>query len=165
MKEVTLAGKYGLGKITLVDDDIAFEIRNKNARLTTKGYVELHWHEKGHQYYQRLSRLIMDAPIGMHVDHINGDKLDNRRNNLRICTNAQNQTNRRKSKRDSKSKFKGIAVSPSGRYGVTLAKDKKNFYIGTFKTEHQAALVYDLWAIDLHGEFANTNFPVAIAGP
>lgn len=100
----------------------------------------------------RMHRLILDAPKNLEVDHINGNKLDNRRENLRLATKSQNQWNRNKTK-ITVSKFKGVFKSKN-RWQVKI----KQIYIGSFKTEHQAALAYDLWARDLFGEFAGTNF-------
>ena len=54
-----------------------------------------------------MHRVVMDAPKGMDVDHINGDRLDNRKENLRICTRAQNSQNK-KLRRDSQSGYKGV---------------------------------------------------------
>lgn len=111
----------------------------------------------------RMHRLIMNPPKGMVIDHINGNGLDNRRRNLRICTQSQNMQNQKKGK--GSSIYKGVYLEKKHKYKKYLASiklDKKNIFIGYFHTEHQAALAYDLWANDLFGKFAKTNFKRAI---
>lgn len=124
-----------------------------------------------HQGYAFRSALI--APdvrklVGMHrvimgldaydkrvVDHINGDKLDNRRDNLRICTQADNTRNTRKRK-DGKSKYKGVCKS-GAYWQVGVRIGGKYVYGGSFKDERLAALKYNEMAAEAYGEFAKLN--------
>lgn len=102
-----------------------------------------------------MHRAILDAPPELWVDHINADGLDNRRANLRLCTRAENNRNRRKH-RDTASRFKGIVPS----YGKWIAQIKvngKRFQLGRFVDEKSAARAYNEAAIRLHGEFAILN--------
>ena len=103
-----------------------------------------------------LHRLIARAGKGQIVDHINGDLLDCRRSNLRICDRSESNSNRR-SRRDSRSPFKGITKTSSGRWLAQIMKEKVYHRIGLFDTPEAAAKAYDLAAIALHGEFARTN--------
>ena len=108
-----------------------------------------------------IHRVVMNAPRGMDVDHINGNPLDNRKENLRICTRSENCRNR-KVRVTSKSGFKGVYRKPSGRYEAYIGNpDVKNrlIHLGTYDTPEEAARVYDAKARKLHGEFANVNFP------
>jgi hypothetical protein len=90
------------------------------------------------------------------LDHINGDGLDNRRENLRRATSAQNTWNSRKSTRTS-NPYKG--VSRSGKKWVaSICKNYTPIRIGLFETPEKAALAYDAKARELFGEFAKTNF-------
>ena len=95
---------------------------------------------------------------GLQVDHINRDKLDNRRENLRPATNSQNQVNMPPKRGKS---FKGTELVPSGRFRARGCLNYKQVYIGTFDTEAEAARAYDAWATIAHGEFAWLNFEVA----
>ncbi len=80
-----------------------------------------------------LHRLILDAPDGIEVDHINGDHLDNRRSNLRFVTHSQNMQNRTKARY-----LRGVKKLPSGRYGARLQLDKKYIHLGVFNTAEGA---------------------------
>lgn len=104
----------------------------------------------------KMHRYIMNAPTGMVVDHKNGDGLDNRRSNLRICTQGKNSLNRRKNKNGKQSQYKGVWIN-GNKWAATLRVSGKNHYIGKFLTERDAALAYNDMAIKYFGEFANLN--------
>lgn len=92
----------------------------------------------------------------IHVDHINGDGLDNRRCNLRLCTASQNASNKKLSK--GTSKYKGVYKVKDFKYISYITINYKRINIGTFITEEDAARAYDTKAKELHKEFANLNF-------
>lgn len=102
-----------------------------------------------------LHRLILDAPTHLHVDHINGDTLDNRRSNLRLATQTQNNQNRRKS--SNSHGFRGVARNGKRFVGVISAHGKA-YRTRQCDTPADAALFRDLLAIQHHGEFAVLNF-------
>jgi hypothetical protein len=111
----------------------------------------------------RMHRLIMQRMLGRQltsvelVDHINGDKLDNRRSNLRLATKSQNGMNRRKVY--GTSKYLGVHYEKSNNYYMSyISLDGTRWYCGYLKTEDEAAWLRDQWAIALHGEFARLNF-------
>lgn len=106
---------------------------------------------------QYLHRLILDAKPGQMVDHINHDRLDNRRCNLRI-TNAQgNQRNRVKSGTTS-SRFKGVGWSKAAnKWSARIKINKKAHHLGLFDLEEDAAYAYNIEAVKLFGEFAVLN--------
>lgn len=104
---------------------------------------------------QLLHRVIMDPPHGLSVDHANGDKRDNRRGNLRVCTHQQNMRNRRLNE-NSTSGFKGVTRIPKrdGKWMARITVDYKMKYIGTYDTAEAAHAAYCEAAGRLHGEFA-----------
>ena len=123
----------------------------------------------GKDYYARnrrkeglvsMHRVILNAPKGLVVDHINHNTLDNRRKNLRLCTWAQNNQNRRPSKRKNKlSKYKGVSFYKKSKlYRALIWCNKKQYFLGYFKDETDAAKAYDKKARELFGEFAYLNF-------
>lgn len=102
-----------------------------------------------------VHRLIAETPDGYVTDHINGNGLDNRQRNLRICSAGMNGRN----KRPKIGKFKGVSLhKPTGLFRATLMLDGRTVSGGYFKSEMEAAEAYDQLAIAHHGEFANTNF-------
>jgi len=106
-----------------------------------------------------LHRIIMNAPRGMTVDHINGNTLDNRRSNLRICTNQENAMNRRLSK-NSQSGRKGVRFmkhSPYRPWQARIRAEGKSLYLGSFATREEASDAYDQAALKYHGQFAHLN--------
>jgi len=103
-----------------------------------------------------MHRIIMRTPIGMHTDHINHQPLDNRKKNLRICTNSQNQGNRIKSN-GSGSAYKGVIRTRQGKYKAQLTRMGKYKYLGTFECEVDAAEAYNHEALLQFGEYASLN--------
>lgn len=111
---------------------------------------------------QLLHRLILNAPPGVQVDHENGDPLDNRRSNLRLCNRYQNAMNRGPS-RYNKIGLKGVTKHPTksgGNYRAQIRSNGSWLSLGRFKTAEEAARAYDAAALIHHGEFARLNFPV-----
>lgn len=107
--------------------------------------------------YVLMHRLIMGEPVGLDVDHLNHNGLDNRRQNLRVGTRSQNNANGRPRK-DGRSRFKGVSWhAHASRWQVHISKDGVRKNLGLFKDELEAARVYDLAALEVHAEFALTN--------
>lgn len=92
------------------------------------------------------------------IDHVNGNPLDNRRENLRICKIGLNMKNCKKYK-NNKTGFMGVYYYKRlGKWTASIQSDGKRHHLGTFDNPEDAAIAYDERAIKLHGEFATLNF-------
>lgn len=103
-----------------------------------------------------IHRLIMGEPADMVVDHIDGNTLNNRKSNLRVCTQRQNTTNRRTAY--GVIPYTGVSLSPDGRFMATVCVGW-NIVIGRFATAELAAEAHDSAAKFYHGEYGGLNFP------
>lgn len=107
----------------------------------------------------RMHRLILDPGHGMEIDHCNGNGLDNRRSNIRVCSHAQNSHNQRAS--CGTSRWKGVYWNRrEGKWIAEIMHDGHRFFLGQFTSEIDAAAAYDEAAKDRFGEFACLNAPV-----
>lgn len=104
-----------------------------------------------------MHRFILMAEDDIHIDHIDCCGLNNTRENLRKATPHQNLCNMRISKINTTG-FKGVAKHRNN-FSARIRSEYQEIYIGTFTTPEAAARAYDRKAIELHGEFARTNFP------
>jgi hypothetical protein len=100
------------------------------------------------------------TPTELQVDHINGNKLDNRESNLRPCENRENARNRAR-KKPTKSGFKGVSIRPNGKFQAEITTDGRKLYLGVFDTAIEAARVYDAAAKSVHGAYSLGNFKKA----
>lgn len=156
-----LHGKYGVGKYALVNVDGFELVKNFRWYLNKEGYVMRSQHISGSGKKRKkkiviLARLLMDAPKNKVVDHINRDPLDNRKENLRICSRSQNEAN--SPSRGGTSQFKGVHWDKKTERWISGIKLKyKKFILGSFESEIEAAKVYDKKAREFFGEFAYLN--------
>ena len=107
-----------------------------------------------------MHRVVMKATKGQVVDHINGDGLDNRKSNLRVCTTAQNIRNQAPNPAKGTSRYKGVYWRSNRSCWITqLVLNQQKVVRKHFQTEEDAAQHYDYLARKHFGEFARLNFP------
>jgi hypothetical protein len=99
----------------------------------------------------RLHVELMKPPKGMLVDHLNGDTLDNRRSNLRVCTPSQNLANVKVARKHNRLGVLGVRETPGGKFQATIVLNRRQIYIGTFSTPKKANKAYWAKRIELRG--------------
>jgi transposase len=142
------------GKISNYSWHILSGSQKKAGKIYCQAFVKKSMVERGKREYMLLHRHIMNAPKDMDVDHINGNTLDNRKNNLRLCTESENAFNRGKSKTNT-SGYKGVSWNKHlKKWNATICKKEKNIHLGYYNTPQEAHAAYCEAAKTLHGEFA-----------
>lgn len=132
-------------------------LKQYNWHITKGGYVVRQKKFKGIPKAFYFHRDLMNPPSDMFVDHKNGDKLDNRRENLRLCNNSQNLANKGKI-RSNTSGFKGVSWSKLWNYyEAYIQVDGKKKHLGCYTCALRAASVYNDAATKYFGEFAFLN--------
>jgi hypothetical protein len=153
MKQIALNGKHGAGKFALVDDEDYEELMQYKWLVHSVGYAIAS--NNGKSIY--MHRHILKPKGRLVVDHINGNKLDNTRKNIRVCTHQQNIMNYRSNK--GLSNYKGVdkVKLASDKWRARIRYNGQEFYLGLFDTELEAAKAYNTKAKELFGEFAHLN--------
>jgi hypothetical protein len=138
------------GKTTIVDDeDYAFLSQFKWC-IDSSGYA----YRRNGSTTITMHRFLMNPPAGMETDHINRNKLDNRKSNLRLCTHAQNLANRTKYKTN-KTGFKGVSYYKRHNcFRAQISSNGVNTHIGYFKSKEEAYAAYIQATVNGNGEFA-----------
>jgi len=123
--------------------------------VDSKGYVSrLEDMEGGRQRRIYLHRVILDAPAGVLVDHRNGDRSDNTRENIRTCTHAENMRNS-KVRKNNKLGIKGVYFDKHrNKFRAAIRLNTKRRSLGSYNTADEAKAAYDAAAQALHGAFA-----------
>lgn len=104
-----------------------------------------------------MHKLIMNPPKGLQVDHINGNRFDNRRSNLRLCTVSQNCASR-VSRVKPKSGYRGVTFhSSTGKWRACIKVNQNKISLGLFFDKEQAAFAYNNAAKVFFGAFAKLN--------
>jgi hypothetical protein len=130
--------------------------------------IGLAWHYNGHGYAMKrggcswigMHRRILGLPPGKYpeVDHINHDRLDNRRSNLRLANRDQQMHNRKPNGTSKSSRFKGVSWNKARqRWVASITANGRRRYLGSFDIEEDAARAYNEAAIEMWGEFAYPN--------
>ncbi len=147
-------------KFALIDDEdlgvvslFKWCVRKRDNILYAHTWINLN----GKDTSLKMHRLIMNAKPDKDLDHKDGDGLNNQKHNLRFCTVAQNAMNKFGNK-NSSSQYKGVSWSKRNKNWVaSIQTNHKSIYLGSFKSEIEAAQAYDTKAIELFGEFAKIN--------
>ncbi len=108
--------------------------------------------------YELIHRVIMGVKKDRFVDHINHNKLDNRRSNLRVCTKGQNNANKRAFHVIGGRKYKGVSRDSNGTWRARIKVHSVERHIGVYRTPQEAAIAYDQEAKKHFKEFAVLNF-------
>lgn len=149
------------GKFTIVDDE-DFEWLNKYKWCahfeSNMCYAYTNIRINGKHRILKMHRMIVGARHGELTDHRNTNGLDNRSENLRICTKAQNSMNRPKQKGNYTSKYKGVSWSKiMSKWLSSICFNRKFIKIDYYEDEIEAAKAYNKKALELFGEFAYLN--------
>jgi hypothetical protein len=124
---------------------------------------------KGRTYFHKrdgrlLHRLIANAKPGQLVDHIDGNTLNNKKSNLRLCTNSQNLMNRGKTCKNT-SGYKGVTWDKKKQKWVAhIMKDYRQNFVGYFTNAYDAHLARSEKIKEIHGEYANNGERAAEVG-
>lgn len=161
----------GSGCIAIIDA-ADWEQVSRLAWRAEQNRPKTHWYVRsmprktvGHQRSTYLHRLLLNAPAGVLVDHVNGNGLDNRRANLRFSNPTLNGANRVKKSGPKSSAYKGVYATKdckTPRWAAATSSMGKTAYLGTYTDEALAALAFDCASIESYGEHARTNFPHAV---
>lgn len=129
-------------------------------------YFEARIYFKKERCYKKvtLHRFLMGFPKNATVDHKNRNTLDNQRSNLRLANRSEQSVNRKRYQTGLSSAYKGVrrtrALTGSYMAHIKVTRIQRNkIYLGTYKTEAEAAMAYDRAARKYFGEFAQLNFP------
>jgi hypothetical protein len=154
MKTVDVPLYGGRGTTTVDTDFFETVLRGRSLWIDSGGYAKTAI--EGNQN-AAVHRLVINAKPGQIVDHIDRNRLNNTRANLRLVTTSQNNVNR--AGVNNKTGFKGVSVGYRGKWNAYIKINGRPTYLGTFETSEGAARAYDKRARELHGAFAYQNFP------
>lgn len=165
MKEIQLSR----GHKAIVDDEDCDRLSQWRWNISTcnGGVYATRWERESGSERRQLVRMhveIMNPPAGMLVDHINGDTLDNRRCNLRVCTKGQNQMNMRRNSRNT-SGYRGVHWNKKNKKWTAMIRvANKKHYLGLFESVEAAAAAYAEASRKYHGEFGRPDLPQTVLG-
>lgn len=152
-KHITLSNTDETSVVSECDYD---KIKVRRWHKDSNGYAVCYYRDEfGKEGRLFLHREVMCSKEGDVTDHINRDKLDNRRGNLRIVTTSQNGMNRGPNK-GRPGGFKG-AVGEDGKFVTKVMVEGVSIYVGTFATKEDAAKAYNIVAQEYFGEYACLN--------
>ena len=113
------------------------------------------WSRRCRQY--NMHRIIMKVPPNKQIDHINGNGLDNRKANLRVCSKSENSRNKVRWSNKKSSIYKGVFQRSKNCWSAVIGFERNIYHLGYFNTEKKAALAYNKAAKQYHRKFARLN--------
>lgn len=163
--------RYNRNEVKIIDDYAEMALYNKHGEIIGHTLIDIQdiekaqrykWHMMSNGYVAHkstkisllLHRYLTDPPKGMVVDHINRNPLDNRRSNLRICTQKQNARNLG-IRSDNTSGYKGVRYHPQWGWQAYIANKGKQIHVGWYKTKEEAVKARMRRANEFYGGFAN----------
>lgn len=145
------------GKAAVVDAEDFESLSRYKWAYHSNGYAYRSERKNGKTVSVLMHRVVAGTPDDLITDHINGDKLDNRRANLRACTYTQNLGNA-SLRSNNTTGYKGVTWDKSrGRWRARVNVDGREYHLGRFETRDEAVRAYDARARELFGEYAKTN--------
>lgn len=140
----------------VIDEFDLYKLKGRKPYVDKHGYPRIKYKNKS----IKIHRLILGIDnSSVPVDHVDGNRLNNRRYNLRVSDNQLNSRNR-SNRKDSKVGYKGVTITKEGNYMARIQIDlNKRLCLGRFSTPEEAALTYDFNALKYFGNFARFNFP------
>lgn len=152
--------KLTRGEYAIVDDE-DFEKVSKFIWFATgdgRGHIYARRNANSLSQISALHNMIIDVPSGYIIDHINGNTLDNRKENLRVATYRQNSLNKGFAHNR---KVKGVSwIKKNKAYRAYITPYRRQRHIGCFKKLDDAKRAYDVEAIKEFGVWARLNFPL-----
>ena len=146
--------KLTQGKVALIDDVDINIVNQYQWSYDPKGYAMTNGKDRR---TIRMHRLIMLIPEGMEIDHIDGNGLNNVRNNLRIVTHAENMLNRKLNTNNSSGYKAGTWKADPKKWAAQIQFDGKNHVLGYYEDKLDAAKAYNIAAIKYHNVHARLN--------
>lgn len=145
------------GYFAIVDDEDYEMLMAYKWHISHFGYAQTSVGGRENKRNILMHRLLMEVPKGMEIDHINGDRIDNRRCNLRLVTRSQNMHNM-SGNTNTSSRFKGVSWDKDRNlWAVNIQTNGKSVHLGRYASEIEAARAYNIAAVQQHGEFARLN--------
>ena len=149
--------KLTKGEYTIVDD-ADYELLKHYKWCCASGYAMRgsKLSDGGYGKLIQMHREIMETPKGLFTDHIDGDKLNNRKENLRIVNSSQNAMN--SIKKGSSSKYKGVSFfKRTKRWTAQICPNGQKIHLGYFNTELEASKAYKVKAEELFGSYSKCS--------